>query len=42
MLNNLIEVSKINTDMTDEIMYNTAVQFFSDGYESASFVSQFS
>jgi len=38
MLNNLIEVSKINTDMTDEIMYNTAVQFFSDGYESASFV----
>jgi len=35
MLNNLIEVSKINPDMTDEIMYKTCVQFFSDGYESA-------
>jgi len=38
MLNNLIEVSKVNPDMTEEIMSKTAVQFFSDGYESASLV----
>ena len=36
MLNNMVEVSKVNPDMTDEIMYKTCVQFFSDGYESAS------
>ena len=41
MLNNLIEVSKVNPDMTEEIMSKTAVQFFSDGYESASLVSHF-
>ena len=39
MLNNLIEVSKINPDMTDEILYKTFVQFFGDGYESASQVN---
>jgi len=38
MLNNLIEVYKVNPDMTDEILYKTFVQFFSDGYESASLV----
>jgi len=38
MLNNLIEVSKDYPEMTDEIMYKTCVQFFSDGYESASLV----
>jgi len=38
MLNNMVEVSKINPDMTDEIMYKTCVQFFSDGYESAALV----
>ena len=36
MLNNLIELSKINPDMTEEMMIKTCVQFFSDGYESAS------
>ena len=35
MLNNLIELSKINPDMTEEMMIKTCVQFFSDGYESA-------
>ena len=39
MLNNMVEVSKVNPDMTDEIMYKTCVQFFSDGYESASQVN---
>ena len=39
MLNNLIEVSKINPDMTEEILYKTFVQFFGDGYESAAQVS---
>jgi len=38
MLSNMVEVSKINPDMTDEIMYKTCVQFFGDGYESASLV----
>ena len=36
MLNNLIELSKINPDMTEEMMYKTCVQFFGDGYQSAS------
>ena len=36
ILNNLIDVSKINPDMTEEILYKTFVQFFGDGYESAS------
>ena len=39
MFNNLIEVSKVNPDMTEEVMYKTAVQFFSDGYDSAALVS---
>ena len=39
VLNNLIEVSKINQDMTEEILYKTFVQFFGDGYESASQVN---
>lgn len=38
ILNNLIEVSKINPDMTEEILYKTFVQMFGDGYESASAV----
>ena len=37
VLNNL--VSKINQDMTEEILYKTFVQFFGDGYESASQVN---
>ena len=40
MFNNLIEVYKVNPDMTDEILYKTFVQFFSDGYESASLVKE--
>jgi len=36
MLNNLIELSKINPDMTEEMMIKTCVQFFGDGYETAS------
>ena len=39
MLNNLIEVSKVNPDMTNEVMAKTCVQFLSDGYESAAMVS---
>ena len=39
ILNNLIEVSKINPDMTEEILYKTFVQMFGDGYESASAVN---
>ena len=39
ILNNLIDVSKINPDMTEEILYKTTVQFFGDGYESASQVT---
>ena len=38
MLNNLIEVSKEHPEMTEEIMYKTCIQFFSDGYESAGMV----
>ena len=38
MLNSLIEVSKEHEEMTEEIMYKTCIQFFSDGYESASMV----
>ena len=38
MLNNLIEVSKQYPEMTEEIMYKTCVQLFSDGYETASSV----
>ena len=29
-------LSKVNPDMTEEIMYKTCVQFFGDGYGSAS------
>ena len=38
ILNNLIEVSKINPDMTEEILYKTFVQLFGDGYETAASV----
>ena len=38
MLNNLIEVSKDHPEMTEEIMYNTCIQFFGDGYESAGLI----
>ena len=38
MLNSLIEVSKEHPEMTEEIMYKTCVQFFTDGYESAGMV----
>ena len=38
MLNSLIEVSKEHPEMTEEIMYKTCIQFFSDGYESAGMV----
>jgi len=38
MLNNMIEVSKVNPEMTEEIMYKSCVQFFNDGYETASLV----
>lgn len=38
MLNNLIEVSKEHPEMTEEIMYKTCIQFFSDGYETAGMV----
>ena len=36
MLNNLIEVSKEHPEMTEEIMYKTCTQFFTDGYGTAS------
>ena len=39
ILNNLIEVSKINPDMTEEILYKTFVQLFGDGYETAAAVN---
>jgi len=35
VLNNLIEVAAEHTEMTEEIMYKTCVQFFTDGYDSA-------
>jgi len=35
VLNNLIEVAAEHTDMTEDIMYKTCVQFFTDGYDSA-------
>ena len=38
MLNSLIEVSKEHLEMTEEIMYKTCTQFFTDGYESAGMV----
>ena len=36
VLNNLIEVAAEHPEMTDEMMYKTVVQFFTDGYETAS------
>ena len=39
MLNNLIEVSKEHPEMTEEIMYKTCIQFFSDGYETSGMVN---
>lgn len=35
ILNNLIEVAADHPEMTEEIMYKTCVQFFTDGYDSA-------
>jgi len=35
VLGNLIAVSEENSEMTEEMMYKTCVQFFTDGYESA-------
>ena len=35
VFNNLIEVAAEHTEMTEEIMYKTCVQFFTDGYDSA-------
>ena len=35
VLNNLIEVAAEHTEMTEDIMYKTCVQFFTDGYDSA-------
>ena len=42
VLNNLIDVAAEHSEMTDELMYKTCVQFFTDGYETASQVSQIS
>jgi len=36
VLQNLIDVGKENPEMTPEMMYKTCVQFFTDGYDSAS------
>ena len=35
-LGNLMKVAEENSDMTEEMMYKTCVQFFTDGYETAS------
>eukprot|EP00091_Calanus_sinicus_P016809 TRINITY_DN3638_c0_g2_i1.p1 TRINITY_DN3638_c0_g2~~TRINITY_DN3638_c0_g2_i1.p1 ORF type:complete len:355 (+),score=63.72 TRINITY_DN3638_c0_g2_i1:169-1233(+) len=35
VLSNLIAVSDENSDMIEELMYKTLVQFFTDGYETA-------
>ena len=39
VLNNLIEVAADHVEMTDDIMYKTCIQFFTDGYETASQVT---
>ena len=40
LLNNLIEVSKDHPEeMTDEVMYKTCIQLFSDGYETSGMVN---
>jgi len=36
VLGNLMNVAEENPDMTEEMMYKTCVQFFTDGYETAS------
>ena len=36
VLNNLMEVAAEHPEMTEEMMYKTVVQFFTDGYETAS------
>jgi len=38
VIQNLIDVGKENPEMTPEMMYKTCVQFFTDGYDSASMV----
>ena len=39
LLNNLIEVSIDHPEMTEEIMYKTCIQLFSDGYETSGMVN---
>jgi len=36
VLGNLMHVAEENPDMTEEMMYKTCVQFFTDGYDTAS------
>ena len=36
VLNNLMEVAAEHPEMTEEMMVKTVVQFFTDGYETAS------
>ena len=36
ILGNLMQVAEENPDMTEEMMYKTCVQFFTDGYKTAS------
>ena len=36
VLNNLMEVAAQHPEMTEEMMFKTVVQFFTDGYETAS------
>ena len=36
VLGNLMQVAEENPDMTEEMMYKTCVQFFTDGYDTAS------
>lgn len=36
VLGNLMNVAEENPDMTEEMMYKTCVQFFTDGYDTAS------
>ena len=40
VLNNLIEVASDHPEMSDEILYKTCVQLFTDGYETASQVTR--
>ena len=36
VLDNLLSVSEDNPDMSDDILYRTCLQFFIDGYDTAS------